>query len=587
MFRSFKWKLVLAFIVPILVLVFTIGFAMVRVVDQFYLQQVEEQLTNEAQLIADQTRALEYSERSKELKTITAQAAKQSHSRVTVVAPNGMVMADSEEDPAKMENHATRPEVRAALSGKTGSITRDSSTLHMRMKYVAVPVTKDGQVIGVVRISLPLKSIDELLFRLWWIIFVVMALAAIVAALISYRIASRLAEPITHITQVAESIADGNLNGRVYYQDTDEIGILADAMNTMAQKIESHINEISEIKARLESVLENTVNGVILMGPDSHILLINKKACEMFAVDEPSATDRHQLEITHSYAINDALEQTTREKQPVHTECTLHIMGEKTVQIHTIPVFKENAGIESLLLIINDVTELKRLETIRKDFVANVSHELRTPMTSISGFAETLMNENADNETVYEFSRIIHDEAGRLSRMVNSLLELSRIEASNPELKLTRFSVQNLITNTIAKLEQQIDNKHITVELRLTHLDLEVEADRDRIEQVVINILDNAITHSPEHGRISIYVQAEPNELKVTISDEGPGIPAGEEKRIFERFYRIDKSRARKDGGSGLGLSIARNIVEVHKGTIGVENTRSGGASFYFTLPLS
>ncbi|MGE5405749.1 MAG: hypothetical protein ACM3PP_12515, partial [Candidatus Saccharibacteria bacterium] len=211
MFRSFKWKLVLAFIIPILLLVFTIGFAMVRVVDQFYLQQVEEQLTNEAQLIADQTRALEYSERSKELKTIAAQAAKQSHSRVTVVAPNGMVMADSEEDPAKMENHATRPEVRAALLGKTGSITRDSSTLHMRMKYVAVPVTKDGQVIGVVRISLPLKSIDELLFRLWWIIFVVMALAAIVAALISYRIASRLAEPITNITEVAESIADGNL----------------------------------------------------------------------------------------------------------------------------------------------------------------------------------------------------------------------------------------------------------------------------------------------------------------------------------------------------------------------------------------
>ncbi|MGE5396558.1 MAG: ATP-binding protein [Chitinophagales bacterium] len=586
MFKSFKWKLVLSFIIPILLLVLIIGLTVVKVVDHFYLQQIEQQLINEARLIAAQTQPSDYYEHSSALAEIVAEAAKNSRARVTLIAADGTVLADSDEDPSQMTNHSNRPEVHAALLGQTGSITRQSSTLHIRMKYAAVPVKQDSRVIGVVRLALPLSFIDALLNRLWWIILAIMGLAAILAAFVSYRMATRLAEPIIDLTEVADSITQGNLKGRVYYDGEDEIGTLAGAMNTMAQRLEEKIGELTDTKARLESILANSVNGVVLMGTDRHILTINNRACELFSVDKESALNRHQLEITHSYAINDAIEQALREERDVQMECILHILGEKIVQVYAVPVLSQTGNLETILLVLNDITELKRLETIRKDFVANVSHELRTPMAAISGFAETLMQENAENETVYEFSRIIHDEATRLSRLVNSLLELSRVEAADPDLKLTSFNMYEVITDTVTKLEQQTKTKNVIIDLELSAQNSEVQADRDRIDQVMINILDNAIMHSPENGTVRISLSSTSDEVEVIVADEGHGVPDGEEDRIFERFYRVDRSRSRKAGGTGLGLSIAKHIIEVHKGTIGVKTNDSGGASFYFTLPL-
>lgn len=582
--RSFKWRLALNYIVLILVLMLLVGYMVVQFVDRFYMDNLRHQLHYEASLISELIQNQDFSKHTPAMDRIAERAGKDTSARITIIAANGTVLADSQEDAGVMENHANRPEVRTALTGEGTSVIRYSSTLKTKMIYLALPVVQNGHVKGVVRVSLPLIGIQSLLNRLWLIIFAIMGIAGIIGALLSFNFANRLSAPLLEMTEVAGEMAGGNLKRRVYYEKDDEIGILAEAMNTMAQTLDDKISELSEIKSRLETVLTNTVNGIVLIGREKDILFINPAARRLLGEEAAGAIGKYHVEATRSYAMSESIDEVFKARKPIKKEYVLHNIGEKTIQTNIVPIF-DDREFEGILVVLNDISEIKRLERIRKDFVANVSHELKTPIAAISGFAETLMVENPENETVMDFSRIIYDEANRLARLVNSLLDLSRIESDDADLNLKNIDIRECIYYVAAKIDKRLKEKRLKLITEFPDSKVIVKADMDRLTQVIINLLDNAINYSPDGTDIIVRIEALSQDIKIEVSDQGPGLPPDETARVFERFYRVDKSRNRKEGGTGLGLSIVKHIVEAHGGTVFVSSTPGIGSTFGFTLP--
>jgi two-component system phosphate regulon sensor histidine kinase PhoR len=584
MARTFKWRLTISYLILILFFLCVVGITVTRSVDKFYMENLRHHLMYESRLVAELVQDYDFVQPSSEMAGAAVRASHDTEARITIIAADGTVLADSQEDISTMANHRNRPEVAAALRGDNYSVIRYSSTLRTNMMYVAVPVVQEGQIPGAVRISLPLMAIKSLIHRLWWGILAVMILAGLLATALSLKFVSTLTRPISDMTEVARSLAAGNLKSRVLYNREDEIGVLARTMNTMAHNLNEKLSEISKIKSRLETVLKNTVNGIILVNPENQITFINPAACKLLGVSEKGAMGKQYIEIIRSYSLAECIDTVFREREAVRKELVLHSIGDKTVETSIAPV-TDIEGFRGVLVVLNDITELKRLEMVRKDFVANVSHELKTPLTSISGFAETLLVENPENQTVQEFSRIIYDEAQRLARLVNSLLQLSRLESAEANLKMERLDLVECVKYALEGVEPSLTAKQIMVHLDFPPGEVVAAADRDLLTQVLVNLLDNAIKHSPEGAAIRIGLEEQEDEVLVTVTDKGPGIAQEERNRIFERFYRVDKARTRRDGGAGLGLSIVKHIVEIHGGRVGVESRPGQGSNFYFTLP--
>jgi two-component system phosphate regulon sensor histidine kinase PhoR len=577
-------RLISSYLVLIVVLVLVVGLAVTRYVDGYAVRALERQLSYEARLIAELVASADLARPAPQLDATVRRLGQEADARITVIAADGTVVADSQEQAATMENHADRPEVQQALAGERATVTRYSTTLRTQMLYVAHPVTRDGQVEAVVRLALPLRTVQGLLRSLWGVIGAIMGAALLLGVLLAVRFSATLGRPLADMTEVARSMAEGNLQRRVHYQGQDEIGMLADAMNCMAASLSEKIGELAETRGRLATVLDNTVNGVLLIGNDEEILLINPAARRLLGVGDRAVEGSHHLEVTRSYGLAELVRQAAAQGKAVTRQIVLHTLGERTVEVHVVPVGDEQ-GVHGTLTILNDITELKRLETVRKDFVANVSHELKTPLAAISGSAETLLIEQQDRPEVVRFASIIYQEAQRLIRLTNDLLELARLESGDPGLHRAEFDLKECITAVTGRYERQLADKGLHLELELPPHPVTVHADRDRVTQVLINLLDNAIHYSPEGRSIRIMLAETPEALTVGVADQGPGIPPHELTRIFERFYRLDRARTREAGGTGLGLSIVRNIVEAHGGKAWAESEIGRGSTFWFTLP--
>ncbi|MGI6550738.1 MAG: two-component system histidine kinase PnpS [Syntrophomonadales bacterium] len=584
MINTFKWRLTLSYVALILIFVLIGGLLGMRYFEKFHIESLRRSVVSQANLVGEMLGESDLRSPSPELADLARRASEDTDARITVVALDGSLLADSQEDGTTIGNLSRLPEIRKALQGDPYFLTRHNPELGADVLYAAVPVIRDGSVQGAVRMAMPLTGIKSMLDQYWWLVFVLIGLAGILGLLVSLRFVNRMTTPLSDMTEVACSMAEGNLTRRVHYNRDDEIGILANAMNTMAASLDEKISEISEVKTRLETVLENTVNGIILIGTSDQVLFINSAARKLLGVEEADVIGKRPIEVTHSFALTQCVDQVIKDRKPTQREFVLHTIGERTVQTNIVPI-EDRSTLQGILVVVNDITELKKLETIRKDFVANVSHELKTPISAISGFAETLMDETSDNPTALEFSRIIYEETLRLARMVESLLELSRIESIDPNLNLEEFDIRDCVVQSLERLDPQFNDKGLSAETDFPEEPVMVKADWDRITQVIINLLDNAITYSREGGTIEIGIENRPHDILVSVTDHGPGIPRHETSRIFERFYRVDKARTRKDGGSGLGLSIVKHIVEVHGGYVDVRSRLGQGSTFFFTLP--
>lgn len=586
---GFRAKLILSYIAVVLISFGTIAFFLDKKLEERSLRDIEASLTAQAALISDQI-ASPYivREDSGYLEPLVKRLGARAKCRVTLIAARGKVLADSEESletVMRMDDHGDRPEVRAAMADGIGINMRFSPTLKIKMLYVALPVRDKDTIVGIVRLALPLESVEKTLWSIRKIIAAGLIFAMCLAIGLGSVLSARTIQLINRMIAASRRFSDGDFRRRVLQPSSDEIGELAHALNRMAQDIEDKIGEVRAQNQRLEAIFSSMVEGVLVVDRTGRIVSANPAVERIFAIRKTDAEGRLFLEAIRNTDIASVIHEVLKKGAPLSSEISLVYPVRRTFQINAIPLL-EGGAVSGCLAVIHDITEMRRLEIVRSDFVANVSHELKTPLTSIKGFVETLL-EGAleDRENGRAFLKIIHDHTDRLDKLVNDLLTLSHLESKEIALQRKDFRLSEQIDEIILGFGSQTKKSGIGIRNEAPR-DLSVRADRARIDQVITNLIDNAVKFNKAQGLITIRAEKTAGAIKVTVEDSGIGIPAKEIPRIFERFYRVDKARSRDLGGTGLGLSIVKHIVELHGGTVGVESSEGFGSKFWFTLPL-
>ncbi|MCK4396890.1 HAMP domain-containing protein [candidate division WOR-3 bacterium] len=510
-----------------------------------------------------------------ELDTLIKKLGRNINTRITVIDPRGVVLADSEKDPELMENHKNRPEIRDALNGETGKSLRFSTTVKGEMLYVAVPVEKDKRVLGILRVSLFLKDINILLGNIRSRIIQI-ALIAIIISLSGATLFSKgLSNPIKELVRGARKVAFGDFDVKIYLRNRDELKELADAFNYMTHKIKTLFSDLSFRKGELDSIISSLQQGLLVLDKDGKIVLSNESSQKI--LQNNNIEGKLYWEVIREPKLSDLIKRVADEKGSLVGEVEFN---EKTFVCSAIFI----AAQEEIVLIFHDITEIRNLEKVKKDFVVNVSHELRTPLTAIKGFVETL--EDEVNKKHIHYLEIIKKHTERLINIVEDLLLLSEFEEKKAKLEIEEVNLNSLVENVQTIFNQKIKEKGLTLELNRDKEIPIIKADPFKLEQLFINLIDNAINYT-EKGKIRLSLTRENQYLKIEIEDTGIGIPHENLPRIFERFYVVDKSRSRKLGGTGLGLSIVKHIVLLHNGKIDVESTYGKGTKFKIILPVS
>jgi len=507
--------------------------------------------------------------------------------RITVILPNGRVVGDSDKNPADMDNHADRPEFLKAISGQAGSSLRYSRTLDKRMMYVALPIRSPERLEAILRVSIPLTEVDEELSSIQDRITLGGFFIALFAALVCFYASRRISRPIEEMRKGAEHFAKGNLEFRLSLAGITETAELAEAMNLMAANLANQIETEVNQRNQIEAVLSSMSEGVIALDMNEHILSFNQAAADMLERLPAAAKNQSLQEIIRDSRLSEFVEKAQRSNIPVKEDIILYQNGERILNINASFLRDAKEKRIGTLLVLNDVTQLRRLEKMRQDFVANVSHEIKTPLTAIKGFVETLQSGTKDNpEEAARFLSIIDKNVNRLGAIVDDLLHLSRIEKDNEAnlIQLTKTAVKNIITSSIKICKTEAEAK--LIEINFTCDDsLEAMIEPVLFEQAMVNLINNAVKYSMEKSKIQINVVKTDSGVSCSIEDNGMGISKKHLPRLFERFYRVDKSRSREQGGTGLGLAIVKHIVQAHGGQVTVDSTPGKGSTFTIHLP--
>ena len=585
---SFKYKLIFSYIFVILVSFGFIAFFLDKNLEENSLQNIQSSLITQANLIESQIAPERLREEDTPyLESLVKGLSSKTTCRITVINNKGRVLADSkklQEEIPQMENHLYRPEVKVAFDGGTGIDTRYSSTLKINMLYVALPIKDKTGIPGILRLSLPLKSIQKTLSTTRKIVSIGLLFALMFAFVLGSIVATRIIRPINRMIQISRKFSKGDFSRRIIQVSKDEIGGLAVTLNKMAQDIEDKIKEIKTQNQKLAAIFDSMIEGVIVVDKTSYIVSINPTIEKIFNVLKKEVKGKAFLEVIRNNDIYEIISNVLNEGKSFSAEISLVLPVHKIFEINATPIFDNNI-VNGCLVVIHDITEMRRLETVRSDFVANVSHELKTPLTSIKGFVETLLEGALDDkENNRNFLKIIQNHAQRLDNLVNDLLSLSHFESKEIKLNRVNFNIRQLVEEAASGFSSQLKNKDIEIKNELSESML-LMADRDRLEQVITNLIDNAIKFNKAKGFIRIFGEEIKDKVKITIEDSGIGIPEKDTPRIFERFYRVDKARSRELGGTGLGLSIVKHIIELHGGMVGVESTEGFGSKFWFILP--
>lgn len=585
---GFKTKLIISYVVVILISFIFIAFFIDKNLEESSLSNIKHSLTNQAVLIAGQVPPESLGKEDSGLLTILIRdLSRKVKARLTVIDTRGKVLTDSEkgqEEILRMENHLNRPEVRAALGGNIGVDTHYSNTLKIGMLYVAYPLKDNGAIVGAVRLALPLESVARTLFAIRKVILAGLLIALTLSVFFGSLVAAHITRPINSMIQVSRKYAEGDLSRRVLFISKDELGELAATLNKMAEEMEDKMRQIRTQNERLTAIFNSMIEGVIVIDRAGHIVSINPAIERTFGVAKKETEGMLFLEAIRNNEIWEIISCVLKKGEAVVKEASIIYPVRKIFQASATPLF-ESGGVVGCLVVVHDITEIKRLETMRSDFVANVSHELKTPLTSIKGFTETLLDGALDDkEHGQNFLKIIQGHAQRLESLVNDLLSLAHLESKEIELEKREFDLKKQVEEIVSGFQSQIKKKNISITNELS-ASLSINADKNRIDQVVTNLIDNAIKFNKDNGAIKIYSQEAGAAIKITVEDSGLGIPGKEASRVFERFYRVDKARSRDLGGTGLGLSIVKHIIELHGGMVGVESTEGLGSRFWFTLP--
>ncbi|MDD5224236.1 MAG: ATP-binding protein [bacterium] len=583
--RRFLWQIYPVFLLIIIPCLFLVVWFATRTLKQLYLSEISSALEAEARLAAMSLEKSLLTGESSGVEAICREMGKETQTRITAILPSGVVIGDSDEDPALMGNHSDRPEVRSAMAGQTGVFIRRSTTLKKEMINVAIPVRKGETIVGVIRAAAPLISVSQMLRSVYWKIALLGLGIALLAAIVSLILLARVNRPLTEIERGAERFARGELGYRLHQTGPEEIANLSKTMNRMAGELEERLTTTSAQREELETILSAMVEGVFVTDPAGRITRLNLSAARILGVDPRKAEGKNLEEAVRNPEIQRLVAETLSRRKPAEGEVVLLNGGERFLAVQAVPLPAREKEPGGALVVLHDITRLKLLERVRQDFVANVTHEVKTPITSIQGFVETLRGEVGPEETK-RFLEIIAGETERLKAIIDDLLALSRIEKEEGkgEIQFQAVPVLDILKSAQKACATLARERTILVELE-GDPGLSAHLSPDLLEQAVVNLIDNAIKYSETGSKVRLELSREGDELLIRVRDSGIGIPAEHLPRIFERFYRVDKSRSRKLGGTGLGLSIVKHIVQVHGGRLSVDSTPGKGSTFTIFLP--
>ena len=583
-------KLTLTLVGFVAVSTLVAGLYLSRGLERVAVEAVEARLATAARVLHDEARA---ALRTGATQPFAERVARSAVARVTLIALDGRVLADSErtlESLASMENHAERPEVRAALAGGMGRDVRRSATLGTPLIYVAVPVSEAGRIVAVLRLAAPVEAATPAYESLRAVMLTGGAIALLVALGIGLFVAGRVTRPVVEMQDVARQMSEGNFDVRASVRSPDEIGTLGRSLNVMAGRLREKIGDLEEEQAKATAVLDAMVEGVIATDGHDHIILINERARALFGLGKAGAERRPLLEVIRNVDLHDVLGESRI--APVGTvvsrEIKLAEPLERVLQVHAVPL-RFTGEARGVVMVLHDITELRRLEQVRTEFVANVSHELRTPLTAIHGYLETLLDGALEEpENARKFLQIVFRHTERLGRLTDDLTDLSNIELGRISLRLEPTVVSDVADSVLAIIAPRAVAGQVSVEAKLPAGLPEVVVDRDRLAQILINLVDNAVKYTPKGGHVRVEGRvAERGMVEVTVRDTGVGIPRADLPRLTERFYRVDKARSRDLGGTGLGLAIVKHLVLAHGGELDIDSELWKGTTVRFTLPTA
>ncbi len=598
-----RWRVALGTLAAVIVGLMTAGWLVIRSVERTELDRIADTLDARSGLAGMSLRPLFAPSgplvSQAALHSTVRELSHHARVRITIIHPDGTVLSDSAvpaEGLSAVDNHLSRPEVSQALATGRGVDIRASHTTGERTYYVArllSDLSTQQTGIPVIRLGLPLTSIEERIRHIQRDLAVAFGVAFLIAMVLSLWVSRNLTQPLSQMAAAARQLAGGTTGVRLVVSSTDEVGLLAQTLNHMTDQLETKIKEVSDDRAQLLAMLIAMVEGVMVLDYRGTVVQVNPALERMLALGLTESRGRHYAELIRHEGLNTIVSSVLKTRSGQGGEITLSPNG-RCLRVEASIAGGSREQEACAVFVFHDITELRRLEKIRKDFVANVSHELRTPLTSIKGYVEALLDGSKDDpQTAAAFLEIIMKQSNRLNLILDDLLQLSQIESGQVLFRHEPVELRALLERTVAVIQPLADKKHHQIELSFPDEILVVDGDEERLVQVFINLLENAVKYTPDHGRIYVSLRpaqqnpatAQRRMVEIVVADSGIGIPEADRPRVFERFYRVDKARSRELGGTGLGLAIVKHIVEAHSGQVWVEAHVPKGSRFVVHLP--
>ncbi len=584
--RRLFFQIFPSFLLIILIIVIALSWYVSSSLRSFYLDETSSKLEVRANLVREYLFKKNLLN-SEDLNMECQHLADLSNTRITVVLKTGKVLADSDENPYLMDNHSDRLEIIEALNGRSGTSIRYSYTLNQDMMYLAIPVIEKDMIVAVVRLSFPLTFIEETLWQIQKRIIIGGIIIAVLAAFVSFFISRRISIPLERIRKGAESFARGKFDKKLQGRGSVEISSLAETLNTMAKQLDERIRTLSKQRNEQEAMLRSMVEGVIAIDMEERIILLNKAAGNFFQINAKECSKRLISEVIRNTSLQEFIRYALKSKKRTKTEITIFQEEERVLEIRGSALQDSRGTQIGTLIVMNDITQFRQLESMRSEFVANVSHELKTPITSIKGFVETLQEGVVkEPEKVNQFLDIIAKQTNRMNAIIDDLLNLSRIEQQkeSSDIQLSQNKIIDIITGAVQDCRTLAEQKQITIEVNCDET-ISLNINPDLLQQAITNLVDNSIKYSDTGSKVEITVLEKKKKIVISIQDWGCGISSEHHNRLFERFYRVDKARSQKHGGTGLGLAIVKHIAAIHDGKVTVESEPGKGSTFSIHLP--
>ena len=581
------WRIYVSFLVSAMIAFATMAWYATQSLRWFHQDQVATELSMQAQIVAREAAAILPETEPGTADRLCKELGRLMTTRITLILPDGRVIGDAKNNPAGMENHRNRPEIAAALKGTTGKAVRFSDTRRQSLMYLAMPVRQGNILLAVARVSLPLSVIDWSLHAVVRNIILSWVIVAILFAVVTWLLSRRISRPLEDMRRVAERIAHGDLEARVARPDSAELGDLARTLNQMAEQLGERLSTITRQRNEQEAVFASMAEGVLAVDRDECILHLNHAAARLLDFAPEQAHRRSIQEAVRNRDLQAFIGATLAGNGPAENEIVIYGNEERFLQLHGTALTDSAGHNIGALIVLSDITRLKRLETVRRDFVANVSHELKTPLTALKGCVETLSDTKPmDPVENSRFLAIMARQVARMEALVEDLLSLSRIEfdAERKRVALDPGAIGDVLQRAIQSFTVTAAAKSISLAVECP-TKVVAPINVALLEQAVGNLLDNAIKFSANGTRILASGRLAGNEVEIQVTDQGPGIEKKHLPRLFERFYRVDQARSRALGGTGLGLAIVKHIALAHRGTVTVASEPGKGSTFTIRIP--